>query len=224
MNATVQFASAARRFLNPVRNVRWTTSHISQPAKPLTAGGRRRRRRGTVRSSPSCRGRVAERLGLASAQTAHDGLRGVAAALNRHLGHAGQAVRPIRSPTTKISGCPGSEQSGSTTRPARSTLAPVAIADHAGPSGDACTPAAQIFVRASMRRRCPCRQRCRGRHHRRLRPGFRGGSRLRAVRGALGSALQAFGNGGRTLWPHRAAPTRAPLASKRRKFSPQRAA
>ncbi len=59
--------------------------------------------------------------------------------------------RPIRSPTTNSSGYPGSEQSGSTaTRPARSTSAPARSAS-IRPSGEACTPAAQIFVRASMR-------------------------------------------------------------------------
>ena len=51
------------------------------------------------------------------------------------------------SPTTKISGCPGTVRSGSTlTRPARSgsTLSHFAAAD-------ACTPAAQMMVSASSR-------------------------------------------------------------------------
>ena len=53
------------------------------------------------------------------------------------------------SPIANTSGCPGSEQSGSTAmRPARSHSAPVASASILA-SGDACTPAAQILVRAA---------------------------------------------------------------------------
>ncbi len=55
------------------------------------------------------------------------------------------------SPTAKTSGWPGSVRSGSTLiRPARSTSAPHASASLPA-SGDACTPAAQITVRAAMR-------------------------------------------------------------------------
>ena len=59
------------------------------------------------------------------------------------------------SPTAKTSGWPGSVQSGSTSiRPARSQLAPDPSASRAA-SGDACTPAAQTFVRDGMRRTVP---------------------------------------------------------------------
>ncbi len=59
------------------------------------------------------------------------------------------------SPTTKISGCPGRVRSGKVlTRPARSISAPVCSASCL-PNGLACTPAAQIFVTASIRRRPP---------------------------------------------------------------------
>ena len=54
------------------------------------------------------------------------------------------------SPTANTSGCPGSEQSGSTLiRPARSHSAPDASASIRA-SGDAATPAAQIFVLAAI--------------------------------------------------------------------------
>ena len=59
------------------------------------------------------------------------------------------------SPIAKTSGWPGRLQSGRTaTRPARSVSAPVASASILA-SGEACTPAAQIFVRAGMRRSPP---------------------------------------------------------------------
>ena len=52
---------------------------------------------------------------------------------------------------TKISGWPAIERSGSTsTLPLRSTFAP-ALAPSIRPSGDACTPAAQITVRQATR-------------------------------------------------------------------------
>ena len=55
------------------------------------------------------------------------------------------------SPTANTSGWPGSVRSGSTAmRPARSSSAPLASASLAA-SGDACTPAAQIVVWASIR-------------------------------------------------------------------------
>ena len=55
------------------------------------------------------------------------------------------------SPTANTSGCPGRVRSGSTLiRPARSTSAPLASAS-APANGEACTPAAQITVRAAMR-------------------------------------------------------------------------
>ena len=55
------------------------------------------------------------------------------------------------SPTANTSGCPGRVRSGSTLiRPARSTSAPQASASVPA-NGDACTPAAQMTVRAAMR-------------------------------------------------------------------------
>ena len=54
------------------------------------------------------------------------------------------------SPIANTSGCPGRLQSGFTaTRPARSVSAPVFSASILA-SGDACTPAAQIRVRARI--------------------------------------------------------------------------
>ena len=35
-NAVSHLTSAIQRFLKPVRNVRWTNAHISQPMKPPT--------------------------------------------------------------------------------------------------------------------------------------------------------------------------------------------
>ena len=58
----------------------------------------------------------------------------------------GRWFREIMSPTTNTSGWPGRVRSGSTEmRPARSSSAPVASASIV-PSGDACTPAAQMTV------------------------------------------------------------------------------
>ena len=64
----------------------------------------------------------------------------------------GSLFSEIMSPTTCTSGWPGSVRSGSTaTRPARSTSAPD-CSPRIRPSGLACTPAAQIFVAALIRR------------------------------------------------------------------------
>ena len=64
----------------------------------------------------------------------------------------GSSPRFIRSPITNTSGWLGSVQSSSTfTRPARSRSTP-AEAARSRPSGEAWTPAAQIFVAASIRR------------------------------------------------------------------------
>jgi len=67
----------------------------------------------------------------------------------------GRPSSAIISPTTNTSGCPGSEQSGATcTRPARSTVA-CARSASSRPRDEACTPAAQMLVRASMRPPAP---------------------------------------------------------------------
>ena len=56
----------------------------------------------------------------------------------------GSLFSETMSPTAKISGCPGTEQSGSTgSRPARSTSTPT-FSPSSRASGEACTPAAQI--------------------------------------------------------------------------------
>ena len=39
MNAIVQLAMVAIRFLNPVRNARWTISHASHPMSPESRAG-----------------------------------------------------------------------------------------------------------------------------------------------------------------------------------------
>ena len=63
----------------------------------------------------------------------------------------GSESRLIRSPTTKISGCPGTLVSGATTtRPARSVSAPVRAATRR-PNELASTPAAHKIVSAAMR-------------------------------------------------------------------------
>src|ERR671928_153344 len=67
----------------------------------------------------------------------------------------GSRSRLIMSPTTCTSGWPGRVRSGWTaTRPARSTSAPD-CSPSSRPSGLACTPAAQIFVAAWIRRVVP---------------------------------------------------------------------
>ena len=65
----------------------------------------------------------------------------------------GRPLSDTMSPIANTSGCPGSVQSGRTaTRAARSVCAPVASASIFA-SGEACTPAAQILVRAAIRSR-----------------------------------------------------------------------
>ena len=67
----------------------------------------------------------------------------------------GRSRSAIMSPIAKTSGWPGSVQSSFTTmRPARSHVAPPASASSRA-SGDACTPAAQIFVRHTIRSVAP---------------------------------------------------------------------
>jgi hypothetical protein len=58
-NATVQFNTAAKRFLNPVKNERWTTSHMSHATKPAT-----RMARATPKQTPAVDERRIEYLSL----------------------------------------------------------------------------------------------------------------------------------------------------------------
>ena len=109
-------------------------------------------RRGTGRSWPSCRDRGS---GTAWARVPRSRRAIVRAAwwplCIATSARPGRPFSAIRSPTTNTSGArAASSPAAPRTRPARSTVAPARAAS-SRPSGDACTPAAQIFVRASMR-------------------------------------------------------------------------
>ena len=102
---------------------------------------------------------VAERRrAVLAAEPAGDRVRRVQTALaSRPRRRPAGCSSVTMSPTTNTSGCPGRVRSGSTAMwPLRSTSAPVADASCAA-SGDACTPAAQTTVCASMRSRAVAR-------------------------------------------------------------------
>ena len=167
MKAISQLNKTAARFLKPVR-----TSVDEQPHQPAGEAGQAQRPGGGDGTEPGdgshgaqvpvaerpLRGVTAEPAAVAAAACRADCMATSAT--------PGSLSRLIRSPTTKISGWPATVQSGCTwTPPARSVPAPVAVAA-IRPSGAAATPAAQILVRAGMRRsaarqlwcRCPQRQ------------------------------------------------------------------
>src|SRR3989442_143918 len=128
-NELIHLNRAMKRFLKPVRNVRWTNSHISQPMKPET--------RTPLKSTTALKRAMLAMLprsrylnGLLSAPFSTRCAIVRAAWMPDCIATSatpGSLFSDIMSPIAKTSGWPGSEQSGSTSmRPARSVTAPVA--------------------------------------------------------------------------------------------------
>ena len=141
------------RLPNPLRKARCTNTHTTQAGKPLIRIPRQlkmARNRPMVATLPRSR----YRNGLASSRPRRR--RPIVWAACRlpciaTSATPGSPSRLVMSPTANTSGCPGRVRSGSTSmRPARSTCAPHAAASFPA-SGEACTPAAQITVRAAIR-------------------------------------------------------------------------
>ena len=152
MNERVHLSNVVRRLPNPVRKVRWTNAHTTQPGKPAQAQPME------VHDGPEPPdgGRATEVAVLEGGDRFALLARRIVLAACRPPCMAtsatpGRLLSAIMSPTTNTSGCPGTEQSGSTAmRPARSSSAPVALASSVA-RGDASTPAAQIVVYVASR-------------------------------------------------------------------------